>query len=180
MSALAPAHSVCVVQLKLQSRSRRWQPIRRGWQVLIRVVRVRGCLHGRSVQVWTRGLHNHSYSALGCSALTSSSRDATNRQEPCKMASTARVAASSAPQTDSKNVDAAADDAASAGARPPPEPSESIWLRRSVIFSFWLVVILLGLPVWWKTTAIYRAELPLQAMTEWADGKVRGPGVPLS
>lgn len=55
---------------------------------------------------------------------------------------------------------------------PPPETQESLWLRRSVILSFWLVVLALGLPIWWKTTAIYRAELPLQIMTEWADGKV--------
>lgn len=60
------------------------------------------------------------------------------------------------------------------GARtgPPPESEESIWLRRAAILSFWAVVVLLGLPVWWKTTAIYRAELPLQDMTDWAEGKV--------
>jgi hypothetical protein len=55
----------------------------------------------------------------------------------------------------------------------PPETSEAIWLRRCAIFSFWAVVLLLGLPIWWKTTAIYRADLPLQAMTDWAGGKVR-------
>jgi hypothetical protein len=58
--------------------------------------------------------------------------------------------------------------------QPPLEPKESLWLRRAVILSFWLVVVFLGLPVWWKTTAIYRAELPLQTMTDWADGKVGG------
>ncbi|KAF2275955.1 GPI transamidase component PIG-S [Westerdykella ornata] len=62
---------------------------------------------------------------------------------------------------------------------PPPETKESVWLRRSVILSFWLVAVLLGLPVWWKTTAIYRAELPLQTMTDWADGKVCKPVFPL-
>jgi hypothetical protein len=56
---------------------------------------------------------------------------------------------------------------------PPPESSESIWLRRFAILSFWAVVLFLGLPIWLKTTAIYRAELPLQEMTEWAEGKVR-------
>lgn len=56
--------------------------------------------------------------------------------------------------------------------QPPPETPESLWVRRSVVLSFWLVVLLLGLPVWWKTTAIYRADLPLQHMTDWADGKV--------
>lgn len=57
--------------------------------------------------------------------------------------------------------------------QPPPETAESIWTRRWVVFSFWAVVIFLGLPVWWKATAIYRADLPLQVMTDWADGKVR-------
>ena len=56
---------------------------------------------------------------------------------------------------------------------PPPESHQSIWLRRAAIISFWAVVVLLGLPVWWTTTAIYRAELPLQDMTDWAEGKVR-------
>jgi hypothetical protein len=56
---------------------------------------------------------------------------------------------------------------------PPPESHQSIWLRRAAIISFWAVAVLLGLPVWWTTTAIYRAELPLQDMTDWAEGKVR-------
>lgn len=63
-------------------------------------------------------------------------------------------------------------EATKARTTPPPESAESIWLRRAAILSFWAVVILLGLPVWWKTTAIYRAELPLQDMTDWAEGKV--------
>src|SRR6186713_1347583 len=57
---------------------------------------------------------------------------------------------------------------------PPLETTESLWLRRYVILSFWAVVALLGVPVWWKTTAIYRADLPLPYMTDWADGKVVG------
>jgi phosphatidylinositol glycan class S len=56
---------------------------------------------------------------------------------------------------------------------PPPESSENIWLRRFAILSFWVVVVFLGLPIWLKTTAIYRAELPLQEMTAWAEGRVR-------
>jgi phosphatidylinositol glycan class S len=56
---------------------------------------------------------------------------------------------------------------------PPPETRESLWLRRLSILSFWAVVVFLGLPIWLKTTAIYRAELPLQDMTDWAEGKVR-------
>ncbi|KAH8726940.1 phosphatidylinositol-glycan biosynthesis class S protein [Phaeosphaeriaceae sp. PMI808] len=62
---------------------------------------------------------------------------------------------------------------------PPPESSEGIWLRRFAIFSFWVVVVALGLPIWLKTTAIYRAELPLHDMTEWAEGKVCAPVFPL-
>ena len=56
---------------------------------------------------------------------------------------------------------------------PPPETKENLWLRRLSILSFWAVVVFLGLPIWLKTTAIYRAELPLQDMTDWAEGKVR-------
>jgi hypothetical protein len=56
--------------------------------------------------------------------------------------------------------------------QPPPESVESVRMRTSVVLSFWAVVIFLGLPIWWKTTAIYRAKLPLGEMMEWADGKV--------
>jgi phosphatidylinositol glycan class S len=63
--------------------------------------------------------------------------------------------------------------------KPPPETADSTWTRRWVVFSFWAVVIFLGLPVWWKTTAIYRADLPLQVMTDWADGKTCKPLFPL-
>ena len=55
---------------------------------------------------------------------------------------------------------------------PPPENPEAIRLRTKVVFSFWTVILLLGLPTWWKTTSIYRAELPLQDMLDWADGVV--------
>ena len=55
--------------------------------------------------------------------------------------------------------------------QPPPEPRAAIWTRRFTIASFWAVAILLGLPIWWKTTTIHRASLPLQAMNAWADGK---------
>ncbi|KAF1366125.1 hypothetical protein EJ07DRAFT_93639 [Lizonia empirigonia] len=69
--------------------------------------------------------------------------------------------------------------AANAGLSPPPESKEGTWLRRAAILSFWTVVVLIGLPVWWKTTAIYRAELPLQGMTDWAEGKICKPVFPL-
>lgn len=62
--------------------------------------------------------------------------------------------------------------AAALAKQPPPETKESLWLRRLSILSFWVVVVFLGLPIWLKTTAIYRAELPLQDMTDWAEGKV--------
>ncbi|KAF2440742.1 hypothetical protein P171DRAFT_368151 [Karstenula rhodostoma CBS 690.94] len=62
---------------------------------------------------------------------------------------------------------------------PPPETKHSLWLRRAVIASFWAVVAFLGLPVWWKTTAIYRADLPLQDMTAWANGQVCKPIFPI-
>ena len=63
--------------------------------------------------------------------------------------------------------------AAESPKQPPSETKESLWLRRLSIFSFWAVVVFLGLPIWLKTTAIYRADLPLQEMTDWAEGKVR-------
>ncbi|KAJ8612466.1 hypothetical protein MRB53_037395 [Persea americana] len=55
---------------------------------------------------------------------------------------------------------------------PPPEPAAAHWTRIYTIASFWLVVVLLGVPLWHKTTSIYRAELPLQLVREWAEGKV--------
>lgn len=61
---------------------------------------------------------------------------------------------------------------ANAQKQPPPERPKSIKTRGLVILSFWAVVILLGLPVWLWTTSIYRANLPLQEMLDWADGKV--------
>ncbi|KAA8614875.1 GPI transamidase component PIG-S [Pyrenophora tritici-repentis] len=59
------------------------------------------------------------------------------------------------------------------------QSKQSLLLRRLSIASFWAVVVFLGLPIWLKTTAIYRAELPLQEMTDWAEGKVCKPVFPL-
>jgi hypothetical protein len=56
---------------------------------------------------------------------------------------------------------------------PPLESADSFRIRSLVILSFWAIVLFLGLPVWWRTTAIYRARLPLNQMMDWADGKVR-------
>ncbi len=58
---------------------------------------------------------------------------------------------------------------------PPPESLESIRQRGYVILSFWAIILIIGLPIWWKTTAIYRARLPLDQMMDWADGRVRRP-----
>ena len=84
----------------------------------------------------------------------------------------ADASATPAPDSSASKPPSSALDAVRAKKQPPPESKESLWLRRFVILSFWAVVAFLGLPVWWRTTAIYRAELPLQDMTDWADGKV--------
>ncbi|KAH7324314.1 phosphatidylinositol-glycan biosynthesis class S protein [Stachybotrys elegans] len=62
---------------------------------------------------------------------------------------------------------------------PPPEKPSDILRRSYVVLSFWAIVLLLGLPIWWKTTSIYRASLPLDAMLQWADGKACRPVFPL-
>ncbi|KAM0802702.1 putative GPI transamidase component PIG-S [Usnea florida] len=68
---------------------------------------------------------------------------------------------------------------ASAQKQPPPESPQSIKTRGLVILSFWVLVIVPGLPVWLWTTSIYRASLPLQDMLDWADGKACKPTFPL-
>ncbi|KAF7590476.1 GPI transamidase component [Aspergillus hancockii] len=67
------------------------------------------------------------------------------------------------------------------GARrlPPPEHPQGVQTRFRVIAAFWAVIIFLGFPIWWKTTSIYRARLPIQDMVEWADGKICRPVFPL-
>ncbi|KAF6798237.1 phosphatidylinositol-glycan biosynthesis class S protein [Colletotrichum sojae] len=62
---------------------------------------------------------------------------------------------------------------------PPPEKPSDARRRSFVILSFWVIVLLLGLPIWWKTTTIYRADLPLDDMLQWADGKACRPVFPL-
>ena len=57
--------------------------------------------------------------------------------------------------------------------QPPPEKAGDVRRRTLVIVSFWLIVLCLGLPIWWQTTTIYRAKLPLDEMLDWADGRVR-------
>jgi hypothetical protein len=55
---------------------------------------------------------------------------------------------------------------------PPPEKATAVWTRRIIIFAFWAVVATLGLPHWIWTTSIYRSELPVERMTQWAEGHV--------
>jgi hypothetical protein len=57
--------------------------------------------------------------------------------------------------------------------QPPPEKPSDISRRTRIVISFWLLVLCLGVPIWWKTTTIYRANLPLDDMMQWAEGKVR-------
>ncbi|KID82557.1 Phosphatidylinositol-glycan biosynthesis class S protein [Metarhizium guizhouense ARSEF 977] len=63
--------------------------------------------------------------------------------------------------------------------QPPPEKPAHTRRRTHVILSFWFIVLVLGLPIWWKTTSIYRADLPLEKMLQWADGKACRPAFPL-
>ncbi|KAI5458271.1 phosphatidylinositol-glycan biosynthesis class S protein [Mariannaea sp. PMI_226] len=62
---------------------------------------------------------------------------------------------------------------------PPPEKPFDIKRRSLIVLSFWLIVLFLGLPIWWKTTSIYRANLPLDGMLQWAEGKACRPVFPL-
>ncbi|RPA74783.1 hypothetical protein BJ508DRAFT_418441 [Ascobolus immersus RN42] len=55
--------------------------------------------------------------------------------------------------------------------QPPPEDLPSIKRRINVLLSFWVVVIFLGIPLWWVTTSIYRAPLPITEMQNWAEGR---------
>ena len=64
-------------------------------------------------------------------------------------------------------------DAVATRKQPPPEKPEAVTLRTKIVISFWAVILLLGLPTWWQTTSIYRANLPLQDMVNWAEGFVR-------
>ncbi|KAG5985447.1 hypothetical protein E4U55_000009 [Claviceps digitariae] len=63
--------------------------------------------------------------------------------------------------------------------QPPPEKPSDTSRRSFVILSFWVIVLFLGLPIWWKTTSIYRADLPLERMLQWANGKACRPTFPL-
>lgn len=70
------------------------------------------------------------------------------------------------------DVDKTAVVAVPARKAPPPETTASIRTRRWAIASFWIVALLLGLPIWWISTTVYRATLPLEQMSHWAEGRV--------
>lgn len=44
-------------------------------------------------------------------------------------------------------------------------------IRRLIIASFY-IVILFGLPLWWKTTEVYRAQLTFAEIEEWSNWEV--------
>jgi GPI-anchor transamidase subunit S len=74
------------------------------------------------------------------------------------------------------NPQPAPPDAVSATKKPPAEKPEALRLRTQIVLSFWVVILLLGIPTWLRTTSIYRASLPLQDMLDWADGRVWADG----
>ncbi|PFH62685.1 hypothetical protein XA68_12556 [Ophiocordyceps unilateralis] len=63
--------------------------------------------------------------------------------------------------------------------QPPPEKPSDSRKRFHIVLSFWFIVVVLGLPIWWRTTTIYRAKLPLDRMLQWAEGKACRPAFPL-
>ncbi|KAG8625353.1 hypothetical protein KVT40_007104 [Elsinoe batatas] len=71
------------------------------------------------------------------------------------------LAAQSAPQTATSTTKT----------QPPPETSDSIKTRRYILTSFWVIIALLGLPIWIYTTTVPRATLPLHVMNQWANGQ---------
>ncbi|GJJ67840.1 GPI-anchor transamidase subunit S [Entomortierella parvispora] len=50
--------------------------------------------------------------------------------------------------------------------------------RRMVLLSIW-IAILLGFPLWWKTTRVYRAELPFDEVEQWSQWSSCRPAFPL-
>ncbi|MCJ1282082.1 GPI transamidase component [Xylographa opegraphella] len=97
------------------------------------------------------------------------------------MADTTIVSATPEPPEDAtkREESLAAVKVSTASKKPPPETAHDIRIRTLVITSFWVTVVLFGLPVWWWTTSIHRSRLPLHEMLEWADGKACKPTFPL-
>lgn len=73
------------------------------------------------------------------------------------------------------NASIATSDANVAAARklPPPERRGEVRTRRRIILSLWMIIALLGIPAWYATTTVPRADLPLDSMNQWAEGRVR-------
>ncbi|GAA5860984.1 hypothetical protein JCM8547_007997 [Rhodosporidiobolus lusitaniae] len=64
----------------------------------------------------------------------------------------------------------------------PRSPPVDIRSRRIVVASFWAIV-LLGLPLWWKTTTLERRSLPVDRVRGWETGwkeRLRPGGVALA
>jgi hypothetical protein len=57
----------------------------------------------------------------------------------------------------------------------PLERPQDVRLRTVVVMSFWALILFVGVPMWWQTTSIHRAQLPLPEMLRWADGQVNAP-----
>ncbi|KAI1333894.1 phosphatidylinositol-glycan biosynthesis class S protein [Xylariaceae sp. FL0016] len=87
--------------------------------------------------------------------------------------------AAPASQNDSKAPTVGASGSSPKRKLPPPEKLAETRRRSFIIASYWCIVLLLGLPVWWQTTSIYRANLPLSQMMDWADGKTCSPAPPI-
>ncbi|GAA5910726.1 GPI-anchor transamidase GPI17 [Sporobolomyces salmoneus] len=49
----------------------------------------------------------------------------------------------------------------------PTTPEINLKTRRITLFSFWTVFVLLGVPLWWKTTSLERRQLPEQRIQQW-------------
>ncbi|GAA5969873.1 hypothetical protein JCM3765_002924 [Sporobolomyces pararoseus] len=49
----------------------------------------------------------------------------------------------------------------------PISPPIDLKTRRITLFSFWSIFLLLGVPLWWKTTSLEQNTLPQQRISEW-------------
>lgn len=56
--------------------------------------------------------------------------------------------------------------------KPPPETADEVRTRRYIILSLWAIIAFFGLPAWYATTTVPRADLPLHDMNSWAEGQV--------
>lgn len=94
------------------------------------------------------------------------------QQNPPPLPTYSDAATAMGAPSDSTTASAVPTGAAPETKMPPPEKPSDTRRRSYIILSFWLVIVLLGLPIWWKTTTIYRASLPIDDMLRWADGSV--------